>query len=147
MKDIIVGQVLSLKIRFNNNGVIAPKKHPYLVVEIDKTLGIVEIAQLDTLAGKEYKAARKSNKVIYCDNPFESVIDKDSYIQLDNSFQIEYFEGLTRYRRQTDTLSECKLAEVLAAYRKYHEENEIDEAKIVFMSKSEILRLNPLRNI
>lgn len=142
MKDIVVGQVLSLKIRFNNNGDIAQRKHPYLVVAVDETLCIVEIAQLDTLAGKEYKAAKKSNKVIYCDNPSETVIDKDSYIQLDNSFQIEYFYNLDRYRRQTDTLTESKLNSVLAAYQKYHAENEIDEMKIVFMSKAEILSLN-----
>lgn len=143
MKDLIVGQVLSLKIRFNNNGDIARRKHPYLIVGIDEILGVVGIAQLDTLYGKEYKAMYTSNKVIYCDNPCETVIDKDSYIQLDNSFQIEYFDGLDRYRRQADILSECKLAEVLEAYRKYHEEHEIDEAKIVFMSETEILRLNP----
>lgn len=89
MKDLVVGQVLSLKIRFNNNGDIALKKHPYLIVDIDEKLGVVEIAQLDTVEGKEYKAMMKSNKVIYCDNPSETVIDKDSYIQLDNSFQIE----------------------------------------------------------
>ena len=139
---MVVGQVLSLKIRFNNNGDISRKKHPYLIVDIDEILGVVEIAQLDTLDGKEYKAIYTSNKVIYCDNPNETVIDKDSYIQLDNSFQIEYFDSLGRYRRQEDKLSECKLAD-LEAYRKYHEEHEIDEMKIVFMSKAEILRLNP----
>ena len=87
----------------------------------------------------------KSNKVIYCDNPSETVIDKDSYIQLDNSFQIEYFEDLAIYRRQTETLSKEKLREVLEAYHSYHEENEIDDLKIVFMSKNEILRLNSSR--
>ena len=143
MKDLVVGQVLSLKIRFNNNGDIARRKHPYLIVDIDETLGVVEIAQIDTVEGKEYKAMYTSNKVIYYDNPCEKVIDKDSYVQLDNSFQIEYFEGLYRYRRQTETLSECKLSEVLEAYRKYHEEHEIDEVKIVFMNETEILRLNP----
>ena len=145
MKDLVMGQVLSLIIRFNNNGDIARKRHPYIIVDIDEKLCVVEIAQLDTVEGKEYKAMMKSNKVIYYDNPHEVVIDKDSYIQLDNSFQLEYFEGLSRYRRQTETLSKNKLREVLHAYRKYHEENEIDDLKIVFMSKNEILRLNSLR--
>lgn len=143
MKDLVVGQVLSLKIRFNNYGDIAQKKHPYLIVDIDEVLGLVEIAQLDTLKGKEYKAMMKSNKVIYCDNPCETVIDKDSYVQLDNSFQLEYFEDLSRYRRQTAILSKCKLNEVLEAYHNYHGVNEIDDAKIVFMSKAEIMKLNP----
>ena len=145
MKDLVMGQVLSLIIRFNNNGDIARKRHPYIIVDIDEKLCVVEIAQLDTVEGKEYKAMMKSNKVIYCDNPHEVVIDKDSYIQLDNSFQLEYFEGLSRYRRQTETLSKNKLRYVLEAYRKYHEENEIDDLKIVFMSKNEILELNSLR--
>lgn len=91
MKDLVIGQVLSLKIRFNNNGDISRKKHPYLIVGIDEILGVVEIAQLDTLYGKEYKAIYTSNKVIYFDNPIETVIDKDSYVQLDNSFQIRIF--------------------------------------------------------
>ena len=146
MKDLIIGQILSLKIRFNNNGEIARRNHPYLIVSIDEALCTVEIAQLDTLEGKEYKAMMKSNRVIYCDNPHETVLDKDSYIQIDNSFQIEYFEELNRYRRQTETLSHEKLKEVLKAYAIYHEKNEIDELKIVFMNKDEILKLNPLIN-
>ena len=142
MKDLVIGQVLSLKVRFNTNGDTAERKHPYLIVGIDETLGMIEIAQLDTVEGKEYKAMMKSNKVIYCDNPCETVIDKDSYVQLDNSFQVEYFEDLSTYRRQTDILSEDKLRDVLEAYRKYHEEHELDEAKIVFMSENEIISLN-----
>lgn len=31
---MVVGQVLSLKIRFNNNGDISRKKHPYLIMGI-----------------------------------------------------------------------------------------------------------------
>lgn len=55
---IEVGQVLSLKMRFNNSGLISVTKHPYLVIEINDEFGTVEIAQLDSLKGKEYKAAR-----------------------------------------------------------------------------------------
>ncbi|MCM1105723.1 MAG: hypothetical protein NC355_02150 [Blautia sp.] len=81
MSDLEIGQVLSLRIRFNNEGVISTTCHPYLIVDIDTEFNTVEIAQLDSLAGKEFKAAMRSNKVIYCDNPQETVIDKDSYIQ------------------------------------------------------------------
>lgn len=70
-----------------------------LEVGIDLELNTIEVAQLDSLAGKEYKAAMKSNKVIYCDDPFEAVIDKDSYIQMDNIFRIELYDGLEKYRR------------------------------------------------
>lgn len=71
---IEVGQVLSLKIRFNNSGTISRVRHPYLVIEINDEFGTVEIAQMDSLEGKEYKAAMRSNKTIFCDNSNETVI-------------------------------------------------------------------------
>lgn len=142
MKDLEVGQVLSLKIRYNNRGDVATSNHPYLIVKIDDVLDVVEIAQLDSLAGKEYKAAMKSNKTIFYDEPQEIVIDKDSYVQLDNSLKIEYFDNLSRYRRQTDKLSSQKLFDVLNAYNTYHETYKIEEIKNVYMDRGEILRLN-----
>ena len=69
MKDLAVGQVLSLKIRYNNVGMTANVKHPYLIVDIDNSLNVVELAQIDSLDGKEYKAAMRSNKTIFSDNP------------------------------------------------------------------------------
>lgn len=50
MSDIEIGQVLNMKIRFNNNGDIAQRKHPYLVVNIDNEMNTIEIAQVDSLA-------------------------------------------------------------------------------------------------
>lgn len=138
MNSLEVGQVLSLVIRFNNTGQIAKVKHPYLIVGVDLELNTVELAQLDSLVGKEYKAAMKSNKVIYCDDPFETVIDKDSYIQMDNTFRIEFYNGLEKYRRQADKLSANKLNEVLQAYYTYHDQYQIDEDKQVYMSKEEL---------
>jgi hypothetical protein len=108
MSELEIGQVVSLRIRFNNRGDIAKSKHPYLVVGIDEELGTVEIAQLDSLKGKEYKSAFKSNKTIFCSDPTETVIDKDSYIQLDNTIRIEDFNGISTYRRQPDKLSKDK---------------------------------------
>ena len=142
MTDLEVGQVISLKIRFNNSGVISTTPHPYLIVGIDDELGTVEIAQLDSLRGKEFKAARRTNKTIFADNPDETVIDKDSYVQLDNTLKIENFSGLVRFRRQEDKLSQKKLEDVLAAYRRYHDTHEIDEDKNVYMDRVEILELN-----
>lgn len=144
MNDLEIGQVLSLKIRFDNDGTVSNKKHPYLVIDIDEKLNTVEIAQMDSLAGKEYKAAMRSNKVVYCDEPQEVVIDKDSYVQLDNTLKIEMYSGLKAYRRQKDKLSNEKLASVLRAYRKYHELHEIDENKQVYMDKAELERLQQL---
>lgn len=140
--DLEIGQVLALKIRFNNSGTISNCSHPYLIMDIDEEFNTIEIAQLDSLAGKEYKAAYKSNKTIYCDSPNETVIDRDSYIQLDNTIRIENFQDIVRFRRQPDKLSNDKLESVLNAYKKYHQEHEIDENKIVYMSETEIKRLN-----
>lgn len=137
-----VGQVLSLRIRFNNSGSISSKKHPYLIVGVDDVMNVVEIAQMDSLQGKEYKAAFRSNKTVYYDNPLETVIDKDSYVQLDNKFTLELYAGLLQYRRQTDKLSKGKLEDVLHAYRTYQANNELDENKIVYMEKGELEDLN-----
>lgn len=141
MSGIEIGQVLSLKMRFNNSGLISTRKHPYLVVGNNEELNTLEVAQIDSLKGKEYKAAMKSNKVIYCDEPKESVIDKDSYIQLDNTFLLENYNGLERYRRQDDKLSEDKLKDAIKAYRKYHEKHQIAEDKQVYITKRELEKL------
>lgn len=142
MSSIEVGQVLSLRIRFNNGGLISPSKHPYLVIEKNNELGYVEIAQIDSLQGKEYKAAMRSNKTVYSDNPQETVIDRDSYVQLDNTMRVEYFQGLELYRRQEDKLSEDKLCDVLKAYKNYHDKYEIDQNKNVYIDKQELQSLN-----
>ena len=138
MGDLEIGQVLSLKIRFNNAGVTASTCHPYLIVDIDMEFNTVEIAQLDSLEGKEFKAAKMSNHVIFSDDPIETVIDKDSYMQMDNTLKIDLYDGLKAYRRQTDKLSDDKLHNALLAYRQYHETYEIDENKQVYMTKDEL---------
>lgn len=140
--DLEIGQVLALKIRFNNSGAIAQNPHPYLIVGVDEKLDILEIVQVDSLQGKEYKATFKTNKVIYCDEPDETVIDKDSYVQLDNKFTLDCFPDLVRFRRQRDKLSEAKLKSVIETYRKYHLEHHLDEMKIVHLCEAEIRQLN-----
>lgn len=141
MCKLEVGQVLSLKIRFNNNGVISNGNHPYLIISTrDDEVKCIEIAQLDSL--KPYKLIYKSNKPIYCKNPDEIVIDEDSYIQLDNKIQIEYFDELIQYRRQSDKLSNNKLNEILEAYKNYHKINIIESNKIVYITKLEFLGYN-----
>lgn len=87
----------------------------------------------------------KCNKTIFCDDPQEVVIDKDSFVQLDNTFRVENISELVRFRRQKDKLSEVKLSEVLTAYREYHESRTIEENKIVYMDRAEILALNARR--
>lgn len=141
MNDLEVGQVLSLKIRFNNSGQISKIRHPYLIIRVDREFNTVEIAQLDSLKGKEYKAAMKSNKVIYCDEPDEAVIDKDSYVQMDNTFLVELYDGLSKYRRQTQKLSKEKLDGVINAYQLYHAKHRIEENKQVYMTRQELEKL------
>jgi hypothetical protein len=140
--SIEIGQVLALRLRFNNSGTISAKKHPYLIIDIDAENHAVEIAQFDSLTGKEFKAAFRSNFTVLHTNPVESVIDGDSYIQMDNMIKVEFFEGLEKYRRQTTKLSTAKLENALTAYRKYHEEYAIDENKQVFIDREELEVLN-----
>lgn len=139
--SIEVGQVLSLKIKFNNcPGKISDTKHPCLVVAVGSSPNRIEIVQLDSLKGKEYKSAYESNKVVFHDG--ESVIDKDSYVQLDNKFTIENDIGLEQFRRQTDKLSNGKLSDIINAYLNYQQTHSIDSNKCVDMSFSDILSWN-----
>lgn len=142
MGNIEVGEVLWFKMKFKNSGATAKSKHPYLIVEIDKTLNIVEIAQLSSLKGKEYRAAFKSNKTIYSDNPMESVIYEDSIMQMDNTFKVEYHSELEKYKQTQGKLSKEKLSDAISEYRKYHEENFIEEDRQVYMSQTELGALN-----
>lgn len=84
----------------------------------------------------------KSNVTIKKNNPLETVIDKDSFVQIDNIIQLEYFPELVKKRRQIDRLSEKKLEKVLTRYNEYKSNEWIDDNKKVFMTKEEILSLN-----
>lgn len=137
-----VGQVLSMKIRFNNNGVISNINHPYIIVEVDNANNLIEVAQIDSLEHKPHKAAFRSNHVISCTDPNETVIDKDSFVQMDNIFKIDICPEIMTCRRQVDKLSEEKLNKLIAAYQDYQNNNEIDEVKIVYMDRNEICGLN-----
>ncbi len=140
---IEIGQVLSLKIRFNNSGVVANQAHPVLVVNVDKEKNILEITHIDSITEeKKWKTLLKGNVTIKKDNPPETVIDKDSFVQIDNIIQLELFPELVRKRRQTEKLSEIKLKKVLDRYDNYKKNEWIDDDKKVFMTKEEIILLN-----
>jgi len=137
---IEVGQVLALKIRFNNQGSRSSVSHPYIVIEVnDDYIGVL---QFDSIRGKERKALFRSNKAISCDNPKETVIDEDSFAQLDNKFTIENFAELEKFRRQVDKLSSAKLKVLMKSYEDYQSKHVIDENKIVHMTAEEIKELN-----
>lgn len=137
-----VGQVLLLKIQYDNRGTKADVAHPCLIVKVDEELQVIEIVQFDSLEGKEYKAAFKATKVVLSTDPKETVIDKDSFVNLDTKYQIEIFEGLEKYRRQTDKLSKEKLNDIIREYEAYHLMNMIFENKVVYMSAADILEIN-----
>lgn len=140
---IEIGQVISLKIRFNNSGTIASVSHPVLVLGVDKEKNILEVAHIDSITEeKKWKALLKSNVIIKKTEPFETVIDKDSFVQIDNIIQLENFSKLETKRRQKDKLSNEKLKKVLQKYNEYKENEWIDDNKKVFMSKEEIILLN-----
>ena len=82
---IEIGQVISLKIRFNNSGTVASVSHPVLVLKIDEEKNILEVAHIDSITEeKKWKALLKTNVTIKKSNPPETVIDKDSFVQIDN---------------------------------------------------------------
>ena len=117
---IEIGQVLSLKIRFNNSGAVASVAHPVLVLNIDNDKKILEVAHIDSITEeKKWKALLNSNVTIRKNNPEEKVIDKDSFVQIDNIIQLENFPELEIKRRQIDKLSEQKFKKVLNKYLEY----------------------------
>ncbi len=140
MSELAVGQVLWLKIRFNNNGDVSNIEHPYLILDIDDGVKLLEVGQMDSL--KPYKLIYRSNKPIYITNPNETVLTKDSYIQLDNQIQIEYFDDLKKFRKTEDTLSQARLAAILTDYKEYRENHIISPEKSVYLTKSEIMQYN-----
>ena len=140
---IEIGQVLSLKIWFNNSGAVASVSHPVLVIGIDKEKNILEVAHIDSITEeKKWKALLKSNVTIRKSNPPETVIDKDSFVQIDNIIQLENFAELENKRRQTDKLSSEKFSKVLRSYNEYKDNEWIHDNKKVFMTKEEIISLN-----
>lgn len=44
------GQILTLKIRFNNSGTIASVPHPLLVIDVDKQRNLIEVAHIDSIS-------------------------------------------------------------------------------------------------
>lgn len=54
------GQILTLKIRFNNSGTIANVSHPLLVIDVDKQNKLIEVIHIDSITPeKKWKALLK----------------------------------------------------------------------------------------
>ena len=137
--DLRVGQVLWIKVRYQNDKV-AEIKHPMLIAQINNEY--IEVIAIDKTAGKLHNLYYPYNKCINSENPKESVILEDSYAQLNTKLTIENFDDLKKYRKTTDLLSKIKLKELLKEYNEYQNENKIKEERIVHMTKEELIAMN-----
>ena len=79
---------------------------------------------------------------INSDNPKEKVIAEDSYAQLNTKLTIEKIEELKFSRKNLYKLSKTKLDDLLSTYESYQNTHSIDEQRIVYMTKEEILNMN-----
>lgn len=139
IENIRVGQVLWLKVRYQLDKV-AEEKHPMLIAKIYEDF--IEVIAIDKTAGKLHQLFRPCNHYINSQNPNEKVIYEDSYAQLNTKLTIEKFEGLSDFKRTDECLSSTKLNELLEHYDEYQNNNKLDEARIVHMTKAELLELN-----
>ncbi|MDR0930429.1 MAG: hypothetical protein LBM38_01600 [Clostridiales bacterium] len=139
-----VGQLLWLKFRFNNSGDVSNVKHPYVIANIDEQNKTIEIIQLDSIDFNKnaFWAFKKCSCIIDVDNPKETVITKDSFAQLNNRFTIDLYDELNKYRRTKNKLSDDKLHHLLKKYKEYHDNNTVEDNKIVHISKEELENLN-----
>ncbi len=72
----------------------------------------------------------------------ESVIYEDSYAQLNPKLTIDKIAELKKSRKTNNKLSKKKLEYVLNEYKEYQLKYNIDEHRIVHMTREEILDLN-----
>ena len=139
INDLKVGQILWLKVRYQLDKV-SETKHPMLIAKIEENH--IEIIAIDKTLGKIHQLYRPYNHYINSQNPYETVIYEDSYAQLNTKLTVDNFPELIKYRKTTDCLSKEKLADLLENYTEYQQNNILDKARIVHMSKSELLAIN-----
>ena len=84
----------------------------------------------------------KYNYFINSENPKETVIFENSYAQLNTKLTIENFAMLSNFRKTKNTLSKKKLNDLIKEYYDYQNNNIINEERIVYMTKEEILKMN-----
>ena len=140
ISDLKIGQVLWLKVKYQIDK-ISDIKHPMLIADIHDEY--IEVIALDKTAGKLQNLYRPYNWYINYDEPKEYVIYEDSYAQFNTKLTIENFKELVKARKTDKTLSKNKLDELLNEYHMYQKENKIYEERIVYMSKEDIINLNP----
>ena len=140
---IKAGQVLWLRLPFGKTDNISEVFHPYLILDIYYDhISVVEIGQMDSKNFKPYILIKEAGKLVTKENPHETVIYRDSYLQADWKIRVEYFDELECYLDTTDTLSEKKFTEVRNAYFDYKRKHYIEETKEQFFTKDSVLDYN-----
>ena len=136
------GQVLWLRLQFEKGGEYSPIKHPYLVIDIDNGIEIIEVLQFDSLKGREYYLLEKGNIEISAEN--ETVILEDSYIQLGKIIKLQNFSELEKYRKTEDTISRAQLEGILWNREEFIRFNDIEDKDILYFTKEDILSHNKI---
>ena len=103
----------------------------------------IEVIALDKTRGKLHQLFHYYNFYISYDNPKESVISEDSYGQLNTKLTIDKILELKNARKTLKKLSTKKLNALLKEYKDYQNNHNLDEKRVVHMSRNEILKLNP----
>ena len=103
----------------------------------------IEVIALDKTRGKLHQLFHYYNFYISYDNPKESVISEDSYGQLNTKLTIDNILELKNARKTLKKLSAKKLNALLKEYKDYQNNHNLDEKRVVHMSRDEILKLNP----
>lgn len=138
--NLQVGQVLWLKVRYQID-VVSDVEHPMLIAKIEDDF--IEVIAIDKTFGKMQCLYHDYNFYINSKNSKESVIYEDSYAQLNTKITIELTDELKNSRKTETKLSSNKLNELLNEYEIYQKTHNLDEARIVYMTKDELLKLNP----
>ena len=103
----------------------------------------IEVIALDKTRGKLHQLFHYYNFYISYDNLKERVISEDSYGQLNTKLTIDNIEELKNARKTLKKLSTKKLNALLKEYKDYQNNHNLDEKRVVHMSRNEILKLNP----
>lgn len=103
----------------------------------------IEVIALDKTRGKLHQLFHYYNFYINYDYPKEDVISEDSYAQLNTKLTIDNIEELKNSRKTLKKLSSKKLNKLLKEYKDYQNNHNLDEQRVVHMSRDEILNLNP----
>jgi len=141
--NIEIGQVLWLRLPFGKTDDLSCVYHPYLILDTYYDhISIVEIGQMDSKNFAPYILIKEAGKLVTKENPHETVIYCDSYLQADRRIRIEYFDGIEQFLDSNDKLSEKKFSAVRNAYFDYKRKHYIDETKEQFFTKNDVLLYN-----